>query len=171
MLSLRKIHVDWENSPVWLLKTKWPSLAYNWVRQLIKSRQLWPLWKKDASSNLQKWVKGYSLRLSITNHFPIETSKTDNSSKHLNSVYINNFFVVGGQLKINCEGKKIHNKLACYSKTSNLISSPVVSLSYIHILLPVITNISSWENFKSFQYNFKILLPQLNICSILIQVS
>ena len=37
VLSLRKIHVDWENSPVWLLTTKWPSLAYNWVRQLIKA--------------------------------------------------------------------------------------------------------------------------------------
>ena len=37
VLSLRKIHVDWKNSPVWLLKTKWPSLAYNWVRQLIKA--------------------------------------------------------------------------------------------------------------------------------------
>lgn len=126
--------------------------------------------KEDASSNLQKWVKGYSLRLSITNHFSIESSKTDNSSKHLNSVYINNFFVVGGQLKINCEVKKIHNKLACYSKISNLISSPVVSLSHIHILLLVITNIPLWENFKSFQYNFKTLLPQLNICRILFQI-
>lgn len=106
-----------------------------------KSRRLWPLQKEDASSNLQKWVKGYSLRLSITNHFSIESSKTDSSSKHSNSVYINNFFVVGGQLKINCEVKKIHNKLACYSKISNLISSPVVSLSHIHILLLVITNI------------------------------
>lgn len=60
-------------------KIKWPFLAHNLVRRLLKAgsyghyRQSL---KEDASSDLQKWVKDYSPRISITNQSRIWTSKT-----------------------------------------------------------------------------------------------
>lgn len=62
VLSLRKIHFDWENSLVWHLKNKM-TLPGNWVRQMIKAGRYGHYrqgLKEDASHNLQKWVKGYS---------------------------------------------------------------------------------------------------------------